>query len=128
MQEHHTAAAVVAALEPLGLDVTAGVGGTGVVAVLRNGDGPVVMVRADMDALPVTEATGLPYASTARAADSGGVEVPVAHACGHDMHVPCLLGPAPQVSSTRADWSGTLLTVFQPAEELALGARAMVDD
>ena len=92
MQEHHTAAAVVAALEPLGLDVTAGVGGTGVVAVLRNGDGPVVMLRADMDALPVAEATGLPYASTAVSVDAAGSTVAVAHACGHDMHTASLVG------------------------------------
>ena len=91
MQEHHTAAAVVAALEPLGLDVTAGVGGTGVVAVLRNGDGPVVMLRADMDALPVAEATGLPYASTAVSVDAAGSTVAVAHACGHDMHTASLV-------------------------------------
>ncbi|MFD2419045.1 amidohydrolase [Amycolatopsis pigmentata] len=128
LREFRTADIVANALRPLGFDVTTEVGGTGVVGVLRNGPGPVVMVRADMDALPVTEATGLPYASTARAVDSGGAEVPVAHACGHDMHVTCLLGAATWLSGTRADWSGTLLTVFQPAEELALGARAMVDD
>ena len=128
MQEHHTAAAVVAALEPLGLDVTAGVGGTGVVAVLRNGDGPVVMLRADMDALPVAEATGLPYASTAVSVDAAGSTVAVAHACGHDMHTASLVGALFVLAGGRNAWAGTVVAVFQPAEELGCGASAMIAD
>ncbi len=128
MQEHHTAAAVVAALEPLGLDVTAGVGGTGVVAVLRNGDGPVVMLRADMDALPVAEATGLPYASTAVSVDAAGSTVAVAHACGHDMHTASLVGALFVLADGRNAWAGTVVAVFQPAEELGCGASAMIAD
>ncbi|WP_406502856.1 amidohydrolase [Streptomyces sp. NBC_01602] len=128
LQEHRTAQRVAAFLRPLGFDVTEHVGGTGVVGVLRRGDGPVVMLRADMDALPVQEKTGLPYASTARARDADGHDVPVMHACGHDMHVTCLLGAAALLAAPARPWSGTLLAVFQPAEELARGAQDMVDD
>ncbi|MGW6936486.1 amidohydrolase [Lentzea sp. NPDC054927] len=128
LQEFRTAGLLADALRPLGFDVTTEVGGTGVVGVLRNGDGPVVLLRADIDALPVEEKTGLPYASTARATNSDGEDVPVAHACGHDMHATCLIGAAEQLVQTRAEWSGTLLVVFQPAEELGCGARNMVDD
>jgi hippurate hydrolase len=128
LQEFRTAGVLADALRPLGFDVTTEVGGTGVVGVLRNGDGPVVMVRADIDALPVEEKTGLPYASTARATNSDGEDVPVAHACGHDMHATCLIGAATRLVEARAEWSGTLLVVFQPAEELGCGARNMVDD
>ncbi|MFS8103857.1 amidohydrolase [Lentzea alba] len=128
LQEFRTAGVLADALRPLGYEVTTGVGGTGVVGVLRNGDGPVVMLRADIDALPVEEATGLPYASTARATNADGVEVPVAHACGHDMHATCLIGAAERLARTREEWSGTLLLVFQPAEELGRGARDMVED
>jgi hippurate hydrolase len=95
LQEHRTARLVADALWPLGFEVTEQVGGTGVVGLLRNGDGPVVMLRADFDALPVEEKTGLPYASTARAPGQDGEEVPVMHACGHDMHAACLLVPRP---------------------------------
>jgi amidohydrolase len=119
LQEFRTAGVLADALRPLGYEVTTGVGGTGVAGVLRNGDGPVVMLRADIDALPVQEATGLPYASTQRG---------VAHACGHDMHATCLIGAAERLAGTREEWSGTLLVVFQPAEELGLGARNMVED
>jgi amidohydrolase len=119
LQEFRTAGVLADALRPLGYEVTTGVGGTGVVGVLRNGDGPVVMLRADIDALPVQEATGLPYASTQRG---------VTHACGHDMHATCLIGAAERLTQTRDEWSGTLLVVFQPAEELGLGARNMVED
>ncbi|WP_308162850.1 amidohydrolase [Nocardia alni] len=126
--EHRTAALVAEGLRPLGFEVTEGVGGTGVVGVLHRGDGPVVMLRADIDALPVAEKTGLSYASTVRATDPAGDEVPVMHACGHDMHATCLLGAATLLAHASAAWSGTLLVVFQPAEELARGARAMVDD
>src|SRR6202012_5998224 len=110
---------------PLGFEVTEQVGGTGVVGLLRNGDGPVVMLRADFDALPVEEQTGLPYASTVRAVGADGGEVPVMHACGHDMHATCLLGAAALLSRASSDWSGTLLIGFQPASQLARGSRAI---
>jgi amidohydrolase len=126
--EHRTAGIVAERLDGLGYQVTTGVGGTGVVGVLPNGTGPTVLLRADMDGLPVLEQTGLPYASTRRAKDSGGADVPVMHACGHDMHVTCLLGAAAELAATRDAWRGTLLLVFQPAEEAGKGARAMIDD
>jgi hippurate hydrolase len=126
--EHRTAGLVAGALRPLGFEVTEQVGGTGVTGVLRNGDGPVVMLRADLDALPVEEQTGLPYASTVRAPGADGREVPVMHACGHDMHTACLLGAATLLAGSPRTWSGTLLVVFQPAEELVRGARDMLDD
>jgi hippurate hydrolase len=128
LQEHRTAARVVNALADNGFEITEGVGGTGVVAVLRNGDGPVVMLRADMYALPMAEETGLPYASTKVAVDGSGKEQPVAHSCGHDMHVTCLVGAVQALWQIRAQWSGTIVAVFQPAEELACGAKAMIDD
>ena len=128
LQEFRTAGVLADALRSLGYEVTTGVGGTGVVGVLRNGDGPLVMLRADIDALPVQEKTGLPYASTARATTVDGEDVPVAHACGHDMHATCLVGAADELARTREEWAGTLLVVFQPAEELGRGARNMVDD
>ena len=128
LQEHRTAQRVADALRPLGFDVTEQVGGTGVVGLLRNGDGPVVLVRADLDALPVEEETGLPYASTVRVTGTDDREVPVMHACGHDMHTTCLLGAATLLARAAGSWSGTLLLVFQPAEELGRGARDMVDD
>ena len=127
-QEWRTAARVSDRLGRAGFEVHQGVGGTGVVGVLRNGDGPAVLLRADMDALPVREATGLPYASTATATDATGTEVPVAHACGHDMHVACLIGAATLLADGRAQWSGTVVALFQPAEETADGARGMLDD
>jgi amidohydrolase len=126
--EHRTATRIVDALAGTGCEITQNVGGTGVVAVLRNGDGPVVMLRADMDALPVAEDTGLPYASTKVSVDKAGKSVPVAHACGHDMHVTALVGAVGELSRRRAQWAGTILAVFQPAEELASGAQAMIDD
>ena len=109
-------------------EVVEQVGVTGVVGLLRNGEGPTVMLRADFDALPVEENTGLPYASTARAVDREGREVPVMHACGHDMHAACLVGAATLLAQARDRWRGTLLVVFQPAEELGIGARGMVED
>jgi hippurate hydrolase len=126
--ETRTAALVAERLRGGGYEVTEGVGGTGVVGLLRNGPGPVVLLRADMDALPVAENTGLPYASTARAVDHEGREVPVMHACGHDVHTACLVGAASLLAGSALTWSGTLLVVFQPAEELGTGARAMVED
>ncbi|WP_018177480.1 amidohydrolase [Jongsikchunia kroppenstedtii] len=117
--EHRTAGIVADHLRQLGIETTEGVGRTGVVGVISNGDGPTVLLRADMDALPVTETTGKPYAS----------ETPgVMHACGHDVHVTCLLGAAEQLMAARSEWSGTLLLVFQPAEEVGSGADAMVAD
>lgn len=126
--EVRTAGIMAAQLGALGYDVTPGVGGTGVVAVLRNGDGPTVMIRADMDGLPLQEASGLANASTARQVDSDGVEKPVMHACGHDVHITALIGTARQLMNRRADWSGTLVLIAQPAEERIFGARAMVED
>ena len=126
--ETRTAGIVAQRLTALGYDVTAGVGGTGVVAILDNGPGPTVLLRADMDGLPVLEATGLAYASTARGVDPAGKDVPVMHACGHDMHVACLLGAAAELVRTRDEYAGRLMLVFQPAEELGAGAKAMVAD
>ena len=128
MHETRTADLAAQRLRAAGYEVTTGVGGTGVVGLLRNGEGPTVMLRADMDALPVKEATGLPYASTATATDAAGKTVPVAHACGHDMHVAWLAGAATLMARARDGWSGTLMAVFQPGEETAEGARAMIDD
>lgn len=128
-QEHRTAAKIAEALGPLaGVEVTTGVGGTGVVAVIGNGEGPVVMLRADIDALPVAETTGVPYASTGHGTDEAGQEVPVMHACGHDMHATCLLGAVTLLAGAGEDWAGTVVAVFQPAEETVRGARAMIDD
>ena len=126
--ETRTAAIAAGRLRAAGFEVTEQVGRTGVVGVLRNGDGPVALLRADMDALPVAEDTGLDYASTARGTTPDGEDTAVAHACGHDMHVTCLLGAAAGLASTPDTWSGTLLVVFQPAEEIGGGARAMLDD
>ncbi|MER5642293.1 amidohydrolase [Kitasatospora sp. NPDC002227] len=127
-QEHRTAAAVAAELRAQGWDTTEHVGRTGVVGVLRSGDGPVVLLRADMDGLPVREATGLPYASTHTGVDEDGEEVPVMHACGHDMHVTCLLGATGRLAANRDAWRGTVVAVFQPAEEGGEGAAAMAAD
>jgi amidohydrolase len=126
-QEVETAAIMARSLAGLGYEVHTGIGGTGVVGLLTRGEGPRVLVRADMDGLPVAEDTGLSYASTARAIGPEGQEVPVMHACGHDMHVSCLLGAAAQLAADPS-WSGTLMLVGQPAEELGTGARAMVED
>src|SRR4051794_10519071 len=128
MQERRTAGKAAEHLRAAGYEVTTGVGGTGVVGLLTNGDGPTVMLRADMDALPVKEATGLPYASTATATDPDGKEVPVMHACGHDIHVAWLAGATELLAGARDAWQGTVLAVFQPAEETAEGAQAMIDD
>ncbi|RDI66976.1 amidohydrolase [Nocardia pseudobrasiliensis] len=127
-QEFRTAAKIAEYLDGLGLEVTTGIARTGVVAVLRNGDGPVVLLRADMDALPVAEQTALPYASTATGTDPDGNDVPVMHACGHDMHVTCQLGALTVLAADAATWSGTVVAVFQPAEEGGNGATAMVED
>src|SRR4051794_6475331 len=128
MQEERTAGVAADHLRSVGYEVTTGVGKTGVVGLLRNGEGPTVMLRADMDALPVQEATGLPYASTVTATDSTGKIVPVMHACGHDMHVSWLIGAATLFAKARDAWKGTLMPVFRPAEETAAGAEGMIDD
>jgi amidohydrolase len=125
--ERRTAGRVAERLRNVKCEVHEGIGGTGVVGILRNGDGPTVLLRADMDALPVREATGLAYASTATARDADGHEVPVMHACGHDVHVACLVGAAHLLASARAAWRGTVVALFQPAEETADGARGMLD-
>ena len=128
MQETRTAGIAAQRLRDAGYDVTTGVGKTGVVGLLRNGDGPVVMLRADMDALPIKEATDLPYASKVTATDAEGNTVPVMHACGHDMHTTWLAGAAKILAQTRETWQGTVMAVFQPGEEIAAGAQAMIDD
>src|SRR5689334_4774518 len=128
MQETRTSNLAADRLRAAGYDVTTGVGKTGVVGLLRNGEGPTVMLRADMDALPVKEATGLPYASTVSATDASGKTVPVMHACGHDMHVTWLVGASTLLAHAREAWHGTLMAVFQPGEETAQGAQAMIDD
>jgi len=127
-QETRTAGVITRTLEQLGIAFEEGIGRTGVVAVIRNGEGPVVWLRADMDGLPVEERTGLEYASTARGIDPTGLDVPVMHACGHDMHVTALLGALERLQATREEWSGTIVAVFQPAEEYGAGAQAMIAD
>jgi amidohydrolase len=128
LQEQRTAEKAAEHLGQAGFEVTAGVGHTGVVGILRNGDGPTVMLRADMDALPVKEATGLDYASTEMGTDSEGNQMPVMHACGHDMHVTWLAGTISLLAAGAGSWKGTVMAVFQPAEETAQGAQAMIDD
>lgn len=123
-----TAARMATELRALGYEVTEGVGGTGVVAILRNDDGPTVLMRADMDGLPVEERSGLSNASTTRQLDRDGQERPVMHACGHDVHITALVGTARQMIERRDQWSGTLLLVVQPAEERIFGAREMLED
>lgn len=127
-REVQTAARMAQELRSLGYEVTTNVGGTGVVALLRNGAGPTVMVRAEMDALPLEEQSGVPNASHARQVGLDGAEHPVMHACGHDVHVTALVGTARQMVARRTEWSGTLLLVVQPAEETLSGARAMIQD
>src|SRR6516225_7487338 len=128
MQETRTAGIAADKLRRAGYEVTTGVGKTGVVGLLRNGEGPTVMLRADMDALPIQEATGLPYASKAIGTDREGNTVPVSHMCGHDMHVTWLTGATKLLADARTSWRGTLMAVFQPAEEAGEGAQAMIDD
>jgi amidohydrolase len=129
LAEIETAARMASELRSAGFDVTAGVGGTGVVAIMRNGDGPQVLMRADMDGLPVEEKSGLPNASTVtQRSPSTGEILPVMHACGHDVHITSLVGTARQMAQRRDQWSGTLMLVVQPAEELGLGAAAMRAD
>ena len=127
-QEIRTAGIVADRLQASGYEVTGGIGGTGVVAILRNGNGPTVALRGDMDALPVREQTGLPYASEVVARDQRGRDVPVMHACGHDAHTTCLIGVADLLARRRDWWAGTVMFLAQPAEETISGARSMLED
>lgn len=127
-REYETAARLAEELRSAGVEVTEGVGGTGVVGMLRNGEGPLVMVRADMDGLPILEDTGLAYSSTVTQVDITGIEQPVMHACGHDVHVTSMVGTAKQLVARRESWTGTVMFVGQPAEERVGGAKAMIDD
>ena len=127
MQEHRTSALIQSELEEAGIE-TFRCGGTGVVGILRNGDGPVVAFRADIDGLPIKEDTGLPYASTAIGLLDDGTEVPIMHGCGHDTHAAALLTAAKLLAGDRERWAGTVVLIFQPGEETAAGAKAMVED
>ncbi len=128
LKEVKTAAKLAARLRELGYEVTEKVGGTGVVGILRNGAGQTVMLRTELDALPVEEKTGLPYASTVHMKDDAGHDVPVMHACGHDVHMAAWVGTATIMAQTKKDWHGTLILVAQPAEERGMGAKNMVTD
>jgi amidohydrolase len=128
LHEQETARRVASELKAAGFEVTTGVGGNGVVAVLRGGKGPTVMWRSDLDALPVKEETGLPYASTLSATDDAGRQVPIMHACGHDIHMTTLVGLARGLKALQSRWSGTAVLIAQPAEERVLGAQAMIKD
>jgi hippurate hydrolase len=128
MQEVRTPAKLAPEMRKLGFETTEHVGKTGVVAVMKNGDGPVLLIRADMDALPVKEQTGLPFASKVRGKTLDGVETDVMHACGHDTHITTWLGAARRLTAMKDQWSGTLVMILQPGEELVMGAQAMIDD
>ena len=128
MQESRTPAKLAAEMRKLGFEVTEHVGKTGVVAVMKNGPGPVLLIRADMDALPVKEQTGLPFASKVMGKLPDGTDTPVMHACGHDTHVATWLGTGRRLAAMKGEWSGTVVMVLQPGEELVMGAKAMLDD
>ena len=128
MQEARTPAKLAAEMKKLGFTVTEKVGKTGVVSVLKNGDGPVLMIRSDMDGLPVVEQTNLPFASKVRATARSGVETGVMHACGHDTHMAAFIGTAKRLAAMKDQWSGTLVMILQPGEETGEGAKAMLDD
>ena len=128
MQEVRSPAKLSAELRKLGFSVTEKVGKTGVVAVMKNGPGPTLMIRADMDGLPVVEQTGLPFASKVRATARSGVETGVMHACGHDTHMTSFIGTARRLAAMKDQWSGTLVMLLQPGEETGEGARAMLED
>jgi hippurate hydrolase len=128
LMEVKTAARLADEVRKLGYEVTEKVGGNGIVAVMKNGPGPVVLIRTDLDALPITEQTGLPYASTVRMKDRAGTEVGVMHACGHDVHMTCWVGTARVLAANKNLWSGTVVLIGQPAEEIVAGARMMLDD
>jgi len=133
-QETRTSARLAAAWKACGYQVTSGLGsdgvsaGKGIVGLLHNGSGPVVMLRADMDALPIAEQTGLPFASTASSLSTDGTEIPVMHACGHEMHMASIIGTACYLAANRSQWKGTIMLVGQPAEETGSGARALLND
>ncbi len=127
-REFKTAERLATEIRAFGYDVTEEVGGTGIVAVMENGDGPTVMIRADMDGLPVKEDSGLSYMSTATQEDIDGIVKPVMHACGHDVHITSLVGTARQMAARKDQWSGTLVLIGQPAEERIAGARIMMED
>ena len=126
--EQRTATELAERVKALGYDVTTGVGGTGIVAILKNGPGPIAMLRTELDALPIEEKTGLPFASTVKAKNASGETVPVAHACGHDLHMSAWVGTAELMAQNRQRWHGTLMLVGQPAEEIVSGAAAMLKD
>ena len=126
--ENRTAAKMATELKAAGLEVTTGVGGTGVVAILKNGKGPLILIRADMDGLPVEEKSGLPYASKAKQVGEDGKEYNVMHACGHDTHITAMIATARRLAATKGQWSGTLMFVVQPAEEGVRGAKRMMED
>lgn len=128
LMETKTSARLADEMRKAGYEVTERVGGNGVVAVLKNGPGPVVLIRTDTDGLPVTEQTGLAYASKVRMKDRSGTEVGVMHACGHDIHMTCWVGTARVLAASKASWSGTLVMIAQPAEEIVAGAKAMLED
>src|SRR6478736_7117223 len=128
LHEVKTDATMADNLRKLGFDVTTGVGGTGVVGVLKNGSGPVVLLRTELDALPVEEKTGLPFASKVRMKNDAGQEVSVMHACGHDVHITSMLGTAKLLSEMKNQWQGTLVILGQPAEEVVDGARSILRD
>ncbi|NVJ70982.1 MAG: amidohydrolase [Alphaproteobacteria bacterium] len=128
LQEEKTAARIASELRAAGFDVTENVGGHGLVGVLKNGKGPTVMIRADMDGLPVKEQTGLPYSSTATTVDDKGETVPVMHACGHDVHMTSFVGTARRLAAMKDEWRGTVVMIGQPAEERVLGAEAMIEE
>lgn len=128
LQEEKTSARMAEELASIGYEVTTGVGGYGVVGVLKNGDGPTVLIRTDTDALPVLEKTGVPHASKVTTTDPNGKIVPVMHACGHDVHMTSFVGTARRLAAMQDTWSGTLVMIAQPAEERVLGAKAMIDD
>lgn len=127
-QEYKTSARLADALESLDYEVTRGVGGTGVVALMHNGSGRTVMLRGDMDALPIKEETGLDFASNETTTTSDGNEIPLMHACGHDLHSSCIVGTAAVMAALKKHWSGTLMLICQPAEEIFGGAKAMLND
>jgi len=126
--ENRTAARMAAELQAAGVEVTTGVGGTGVVGILRNGDGPLILLRADMDGLPVEEKSGLAYASKATQVGQDGATYAVMHACGHDVHITSMIGTARRLIAMKDRWSGTVMFIVQPAEELVGGAKAMIAD
>src|SRR5262249_44054578 len=127
LKEEQTSARLAKELRELGFEVSEKVGGYGVVGVLKNGAGPTVLVRTDMDALPVLERTGVPYASKVHMQDKDGKEIPAMHACGHDMHMTCWVGTARTLAGCKDRWQGTLIFIGQPAEEIGTGARLMLN-